>query len=124
MSGRLTTEVIDGARGVPAAGLLVDLFQFPQGAGERRHVRTVETNIHGGIDVALIDGELFRAATYELLFHVGRYFKSSRIPVGDGIGLEVIPVRFAIGDAAGDYCISLVIGPRSFAMYSTKEPAA
>src|SRR6266852_1060716 len=77
MPATLTTAVIDALRGAPAKGMLVDVFRLPRGAGERRHLRTIETNDKGTVDAPLIAGDdLVVPATYELLYHIGRYFKA------------------------------------------------
>jgi 5-hydroxyisourate hydrolase len=124
MSGRLTTQVIDAVRGVPAGGLLIDLFEWPPGGAERRHVKTVETNEEGGTDAALVAGDGMHPATFELLFHIGRYFKSRGLAPAGGLDLDVVPVRFAITDANAAYCISFVAGQRFFAVYSAEVPGA
>jgi 5-hydroxyisourate hydrolase-like protein (transthyretin family) len=114
MPGRLMTEVIDSARGVPASGMLIDLFRLPRGVGERHHLKTVETNQGGGTDAPLVEGDALVPATYELLFHVGRYFKAQRVPLAATPFLDVVPVRFAIADAARGYRLTLLAGPLSY----------
>ena len=105
MSGRLTTQVIDAVRGVPAGGLLIDLFEWPPGGAE-------------------VAGDGMHPATFELLFHIGRYFKSRGLAPAGGLDLDVVPVRFAITDANAAYCISFVAGQRFFAVYSAEVPGA
>ena len=117
MPGSLTTAVVDAYRGGPAAGMLIDLFRLPRGAGERHHLRTIETNGKGAIDGALIEGEAFLPATYELLYHVGRYFRSQRVTPGDAPFLEVIPVRFVIGDAGRSHHLALLVSPWSYTAF-------
>ena len=57
MPGRLMTDVIDGARGVPASGMLIDLFRLPRRVGERHHLKTVATNEAGATDAPLVDAQ-------------------------------------------------------------------
>src|SRR5260370_37593771 len=94
MPATLTTAVIDALRGAPAKGMLVDVFRLPRGAGERRHLRTIETNDKGTVDAPLIAGDdLVVPATYELLYHIGRYFKAQRAPLEPGHSLAGGPER-------------------------------
>ncbi len=118
MPATLTTAVIDALRGAPAKGMLVDVFRLPRGAGERRHLRTIETNDKGTVDAPLIAGDdLVVPATYELLYHIGRYFKAQRAPLEDGPFLDVVPVRFALTDPNRACHLALMVTPLSYAVY-------
>lgn len=107
MSGRLTTHVLDTARGRPAAGIPVELARVE---GDRREVlRTVRTNADGRTDRPLLDGGELRAATYELVFDVGGHF--------DEGFLDRVPVRFTIADADAHYHVPLLVSPWSYSTY-------
>jgi 5-hydroxyisourate hydrolase len=121
MTGRLQLEVIDSVRGVPAVRMLVDLFRLDHGIGERHHLRTVETNDEGGTETALLDGDAFVPATYELLCHVGRYFEAQQVATRDGLFVEVVPIRFSIGDVSRSYRVSLLTGPCSYTVASSRS---
>lgn len=116
-AGRLTVAVIDALRGVPADGMLIDLFRAPPGAGERRHLRTVETTASGVVATPLLEGESLIAARYELLFHLGRYFKAQRATLEDAPFLDVIPVRFAVSDTGKAHHLTLVASPWAYTVY-------
>jgi hydroxyisourate hydrolase len=113
-AGGLTTAVIDAEAGMPAVGMLVDLFRVARDIGERQHVRTVETNAQGAVDEPLLAGTALEPATYELLFHVGRYFKARRVPLDESPFLNVVPVRFSITDPQHSYHVTLLAGPWSY----------
>lgn len=107
MSGRLTTHVLDTARGRPAAGIPIELARLD---GDRREVlRTVATNDDGRTDAPLLEGDDLRAGTYELTFDVGEHFD-------DGF-LDRVPVRFAVADADGHYHVPLLVSPWSYSTY-------
>ena len=107
MSGRLTTHVLDTARGRPAAGIPVELARLD---GERREVlRTLRTNADGRTDAPLLDGDELQAATYELVFDVSGHF-------ADGF-LDRVPVRFTIADADAHYHVPLLVSPWSYSTY-------
>jgi 5-hydroxyisourate hydrolase len=117
MQAILTTAVIDALRGTPAKGMLVDLFRLPRSVGERRHLRTIETNDNGGVDTPLLAGDDFVPASYELLYHIGRYFKAQRVALDDAPFLDVVPLRFALSDATRGCHVALVVTPLSYTMY-------
>ena len=103
MSGRLTTHVLDTARGRPAAGVPIELFRLDP----RTALKAVATNVDGRTDDPLLT-EL-EAARYELVFFVGAYF-------GEGL-FDEVPIRFRIDDAAADYHVPLLVSPWSYSTY-------
>lgn len=117
MTGGLTAAVIDTMRGAPAAGMLIDLFRLEHGRGQRHHLRTVESAAPGMSAASLIADEELQPGTYELLFHVGRYFKAQRLPLGDAVFSEVIPVRLVIAETGQPYHLTLLAGPNSYSVY-------
>ncbi len=105
MSGRLTTHVLDTARGRPAAGIPIELARLD---GERREVlRTVRTNADGRTDEPLLEDP--RAGTYELVFAVGEHFS-------EGF-LDRVPVRFTIAEPGAHYHVPLLVSPWSYSTY-------
>lgn len=111
--GRLTTHVLDTARGKPAEGLRIELFCIEDGAG--RHLKTVVTNDDGRCDAPLLAGEAFRAGVYELRFHAGDYL--GRDDAGTPLFLDVIPIRFGIADPSAHYHVPLLISPFGYSTY-------
>ena len=103
MSGRLTTHVLDTARGRPAAGVPIELFRLDP----RTALKAVATNVDGRTDDPLLT-EL-EAARYELVFFVGAYF-------GEGL-FDEVPIRFRIDDAAAHYHVPLLVSPWSYSTY-------
>ena len=74
--GKLTTHVLDTANGKPGAGIVIDVAMLQ--AGEWTALKTVKTNADGRTDAPLLEGASLRAGAYELVFHVGSYFKGRR----------------------------------------------
>jgi hydroxyisourate hydrolase len=107
MSGRLTTHVLDTARGRPAAGIPIELARVH--ADRREVLRTLTTNADGRTDEPLLDGGELSAGTYELTFDVGGHFE-------DGF-LGRVPVRFTIADASAHYHVPLLVSPWSYSTY-------
>ena len=73
--------------GRPAAGMTVEVWF------SGTHLKTVVTNADGRPDGPLVEGVALRAGEYELVFHVGAYFK------GAGF-LDRVPVRFVVREPA------------------------
>jgi hydroxyisourate hydrolase len=105
MSG-LTTHVLDTMRGVPAAGMKIELWSLDQS----KMLKTVQTNSDGRVDEPLLTGEQMKAGSYELIFFVGDYFGERRF-------LDRVPVRFAISDAAAKYHVPLLVSPWAYSTY-------
>jgi hydroxyisourate hydrolase len=105
MSG-LTTHVLDTTRGIPAAGLTIELWS----RDSSQLLKTVETNADGRVDAPLLSGAEMKAGNYELLFFVGDYF-------GERKFLDRVPIRFTISDANAKYHVPLLVSPWSYSTY-------
>ena len=114
-TGRLTTHVLDTAAGKPAAGLQIELFRLE--AGEREALASVRTNADGRCDGPLLAGEALAPGTYELVFHVGNYLRAQGVALTEPAFLDLVPVRFGIGDAAAHYHVPLLVSPYGYSTY-------
>ncbi|WP_210484756.1 hydroxyisourate hydrolase [Microvirga antarctica] len=112
--GRLSTHVLDTTHGRPAAGVAIDLFAID--GGQRRLVSSTVTNTDGRTDQPLLAGDDFHTGTYEIVFHVGAYFKSTE-SAGEPPFLDAVPVRFAIAEPNGHYHVPLLVSPWSYSTY-------
>ena len=113
--GRLSTHVLDTAHGGPARGVAIELYALH---GEsRRLVVRAETNADGRTDAPLLAGDAARPGVYELVFHVGGYFRGRGAATADPPFLDVIPIRFAIAEADGHYHVPLLVSPWSYSTY-------
>lgn len=110
--GRLTTHVLDTARGRPGAGIRVKLFAM---SGGRHLVASAVTNDNGRTDEPLLEGDTFKKDTYELEFLVGEYFRSAGVETADPPFLDEVVVRISLADA--DYHVPLLVSPWSYATY-------
>ncbi len=111
--GTLTTHVLDTTRGVPAAGMRIELFR---GAGESEPLARIVTNADGRADAPLLEGAGLTAGTYRLVFHVAEDFRGRRDP-GAGRFLEDVTVAFVVDDPAGKYHVPLLVSPWSYSTY-------
>lgn len=112
--GRLTTHVLDTAYGVPASAMQIRLFLVT--GSEKTLLKETLTNNDGRCDGPLLDGDLFKAGTYELVFFVGKYFdKKSSLP--NPPFLDEVPIRFSIADGKSHYHVPLLVSPWAYSTY-------
>lgn len=112
---RLSTHVLDTSRGVPASGVLVELFAVRD--GQRVRVAIATTNADGRTDAPLLDGDRFNTGVYELVFHAGDYLRRTSITLPDPPFLDDVIVRFGIADAGGNYHVPLLLSPYGYSTY-------
>lgn len=113
--GRLSTHVLDTARGKPAAGVKIVLYRI-SGAAREEVVQSV-TNSDGRTDAPMLAGEALQAGVYELVFFAGDYLRASGQAQGDVLFLDQIPIRFGVPDAAQHYHVPLLISPFAYSTY-------
>ncbi|HEX5645107.1 MAG TPA: hydroxyisourate hydrolase [Erythrobacter sp.] len=109
--GRLTTHVLDTARGKPAAGLKIDLY------ANNTILKSVVTNSDGRTGEPLLEGKDFGDGIYELRFHAGDYLKTQGASLPEPFFLDVIPIRFGIADASQHYHVPLLLSPFGYSTY-------
>ncbi|MES2914380.1 MAG: hydroxyisourate hydrolase [Pseudomonadota bacterium] len=113
--GRLSTHVLDTAKGKPAAGVRILLHRLSK-AGQQV-IRDVVTNGDGRTDGPMLDGADLTAGVYELVFCVGDYLRATG-QAGEGVlFLDEIPIRFGVPDAGQHYHVPLLISPFGYSTY-------
>jgi 5-hydroxyisourate hydrolase len=95
----LSTHVLDTAKGVPAAGVAIEL---------RRGDELIAATTNDDGRARLL--EQTPAGEYELTFAVGDYF-------GERAFLDRVPVRFTIADPEAHYHVPLLVSPWSYSTY-------
>lgn len=101
--GRLTTHVLDTAKGRAATGVEIVLRR------DGEVLTTTTTNADGRTDAPLLEGDAFVAGDYELEFAIGAHF-------GEGL-FDRIPIRVRITDATEHYHVPLLASPWSYSTY-------
>jgi 5-hydroxyisourate hydrolase len=142
MSGKLSTHVLDTARGRPAAGLKIQLWRIE--SQEPRLLKEAVTNQDGRTGTPLLLGDELKPGLYELVFQVGPYFQglSPHSPATAGnaermenTSLETedlsrrseakaeetflgdVPVRFRVLNSDENYHVPLLVSPWSYTTY-------
>jgi 5-hydroxyisourate hydrolase len=111
--GRITTHVLDTAAGRPAAGLKVVLSRLDGVPGT---VAEALTNADGRVDRPLLEGAAFAPGRYEIVFHVGDYFRDAGVALPDPPFLDVVPLRFGVS-ADAHYHVPLLVSPFAYSTY-------
>lgn len=114
--GRLTTHVLDTARGVPAAGVGIALWRIGGAAGRALLVEAV-TNADGRLDAPLLGAEGLTAGTYEIVFAAGAYLRATGQAGAGVLFLDEIPIRFGVTEPNAHYHVPLLISPYAYATY-------
>ena len=109
--GKLTTHILDTARGCPGAGIPVRLYS---GDGVTS-VATALSNDDGRCDAPLLEGPTFRTGTYELEFFVSDYF-ADLLSAEEAPFLDHIRLRFTI-TRDEHYHVPLLVSPWSYSTY-------
>ncbi len=113
--GRLTTHVLDTAAGRPAGALRVDLFRLNLDAATM--IGSTLTNADGRCAAPLLAGDDLIAGDYQLVFHVGDYFRGQDLDLPDPLFLDHVPIRFGIADPTRHYHVPLLISPFGYTTY-------
>jgi 5-hydroxyisourate hydrolase len=113
-TGRLTTHVLDTARGMPAGGVRIELHGR---GGQAGLLAQVVTNADGRCDAPLLQGDALRSGEYELVFFAGDYFAAHGFDLPQPRFLDQIVLRFGIADPQLHYHVPLLVTPWSYSTY-------
>ena len=108
--GKLTTHVLDTAKGKPAAGLKIEVWA-------EKLLKTIHTNDDGRADAPLLEGDGLKAGQYELRFFAGDYLRAQNIHLHEPLFLDVIPIRFGISDPSQHFHVPLLLSPFGYSTY-------
>lgn len=114
-TGRLTTHVLDTARGRPAAAVRVELARVYRSGDSV--VKQLVTNADGRCDEPLLAAKDMAAGRWRLSFGVGAYFLATGQDLTAPSFLDLVPIRFAIANPEQHYHVPLLVTPWSFSTY-------
>ena len=115
MPGRLTTHVLDTARGCPAEGLTLRLLRL--GPQAEALLGTFRTNADGRCDTPLLAGNDLVTGRYRLEFAAGDYLRRSGAGLSEPPFLDTIPIEFGIADPQAHYHVPLLLSPYGYSTY-------
>lgn len=109
----ISTHVLDVYHGQPAAGVRVTVLQ--QIDSDWHVLKTVTTNDNGRCDEPVVIDAVI--GTYELVFHIGDYYKARKVALPEPAFLQDIPVRFSIAEQQSHYHVPLIVSPWNYQVY-------
>ena len=109
---RITTHVLDTARGEPARGLAVTLQRLDVD-GLATTIGAQTTDDDGRARVLLPDGETLDVGRYRLLFEAGAYHRSHGVIAF----FPLITVEFEVTDGERPYHVPLLLSPFGYSTY-------
>ena len=112
MSG-LTTHVLDTALGRPGRGIALRLYRATD---PPILVCSHVTNDDGRTDAPLLGADDFELGTYEIVFDVANYLRSSHPQISDPPFLDEVRLRFTISEQS-HYHVPLLLSPWSYSTY-------
>lgn len=111
----LTTHILDLTHGMPAANVTIQLSKFE--GSTLLILKTAITNDDGRLNEPLLSADGIRTGEYELLFHIGDYFREKGVTLPDPAFLDKVSIRFGIADSTSHYHVPLLISPWGYQVY-------
>ena len=108
---KLTTHALDIYSGKPAKGMKVDVYVVSE---KREKIKSVVLNNDGRPDEVLV--ETIKTGNYELVFHVGEYFKKIT-ELQNPTFLNEVSVKFGVSNPKETYHVPLLVSPWSYSTY-------
>ena len=108
---KLTTHALDIYSGKPAKGMKVDVYVVSE---KREKIKSVVLNNDGRPDEVLV--ETIKTGNYELVFHVGEYFKKI-VELKNPTFLNEVSVKFGVSNPKEKYHVPLLVSPWSYSTY-------
>ena len=108
---KLTTHALDTYSGKPAKGMKVDVYFI---SVKREKIKSIVLNNDGRPDEVLV--EPIKTVTYELVFHVGEYFKKI-VELEKPEFLNEVSINFGISNSKEKYHVPLLVSPWSYSTY-------
>lgn len=109
---RISTHVLDTARGKPAAGVPVRL-ERQDSSGKWMRVGSARTDQDGRCGELLPEGETLREGIYRLAFDTDSYFAASN---EQGL-YPVVEVTFRVRNGESRFHIPLLLSPNGYTTY-------
>jgi 5-hydroxyisourate hydrolase len=112
-AGGISIHVYDVSRGVPAAGLRVEL-KGPDG----KSLASGVVGASGAFDHQTVRGEgLTATGLYEVTLHVGAWYRGHGVMLPSPAFLEAVPYRFGVADLAQHYHLPFKMTPWGFSLF-------
>lgn len=111
MPGGISIHVVDVTRGLPAAGMRVEIFK----AGGDKIAQGV-LSPQGVLEHSICSDKVARGC-YEAVFYVGEFYRQIGYSLPEFSFLDVAPFRFGIDDVEQHYHLPLKVSPWGFSLF-------
>ncbi len=109
---RISTHVLDTARGKPAEGVPVRL-ERQEASGNWLALASARTDQDGRCSQLLSEDTVLRAGLYRLKFDTANYFAEGKV---DGL-YPVVEITFQVRDGDSHFHIPLLLSPNGYTTY-------
>jgi 5-hydroxyisourate hydrolase len=110
---RLAIHVVDATRETAAAGLRVEVYHLGSGAAK---LCTSEVGGAGFVDDPVLASDAIVPGEYEIVFHVGEFYRRHGVVAVSNPTLDAVPFRFAIASTTQPCRVPVRISPWGFAV--------
>jgi 5-hydroxyisourate hydrolase len=115
MAGGISIHVMDVVRGCPAEGMRVEILAL--GASPQK-IAAGQLTAQGTLnDHPVTQGEGVIVGIYEVVFHVGDFYRQRRDILPELPFLDIVPFRFGISDVAQHYHLPMKVSPWGFSLF-------
>jgi 5-hydroxyisourate hydrolase len=110
----LSLHVVDVSRGIPAAGMRVEIWS--EGAA-RECIAAGVVGVTGALVADGLAERVLAAGVYEVQFRVGEWYQYQDVATPAPPFLDVVPFRFGIADPQQHYHLPLKVTPWGFSLF-------
>ena len=111
----ISIHVIDVSRGVPAAGMAVEVFS--EEAGKQKRISAGAINAQGHYDDTALATRVLAAGRYVARFEIGRYYRGAGMGVPDPAFLESVLFEFGLAEPAQHYHLPLKMTAWGYSLF-------
>ncbi|CAH0197478.1 hydroxyisourate hydrolase [Peribacillus simplex] len=113
----ITTHILDLMHGQPAENVTIELYFSESSTADWQLLQSAVTNTDGRLDAPLLNAENTKMGNYEIVFHIGDYFRNKSIELPDPPFLDQVPVRFGLSSPSSHYHVPLLVSPWGYQVY-------
>ena len=112
----ITTHVLDTAKGIPAAGVKIEVHRV-KFDGTMELLKSSETNDDGRSAEPLVSIDELQVGGYQITFFMGEYFESTKSNENTSVFIDQVPVRFTVSNPSSHYHVPLLASPYGYTTY-------
>ena len=111
----ISIHVIDVSRGVPAAGMAVEVWSVDAGGQSRISAGVIGADGH--YDDAALATRALHPGRYAAQFEIGRYYRGAGVALPEPAFLESVRFEFGLANSAQHYHLPLKMTPWGYSLF-------